>query len=159
MRSRDEAKSPDKLDDNGVQSIDIPLEPTNDKPRGWRGSLTSTEAMFFEIVHAASWHDRPPGETRVHIDYTGFVSFYDASLTSLRDGRKNQSRLQHRLLDISAEDAETFREELGEVLARGWHSRGKEGSGIDWRSMTNVIVERYGERLLTLKYLLQSTLR
>jgi hypothetical protein len=50
---------------------------TQPPPPGWRGSLRSDVLAFFEAHVSGSWHDLAPGETRVHIDHAGLVTFYD----------------------------------------------------------------------------------
>jgi hypothetical protein len=88
----------------------------------------------------------------VHLDYAGLVTFYDTSLTSLVDARHGKDRMHLRLEGISVLDSERVRAELQTVLTR---ERGK-GSGIDWGSITRVVVERYSDRLEYLRFLLSS---
>lgn len=130
-----------------------------DPPVGWRGSQVTLEEALFELIHTGSWHDRAPGETRVHVDYTGFVSFYDASLTSLVELRTGQDRFHHRLQNITREDTDKVMDELDEVLSRGWNGvqgqRKSSGSRVDWGSITTIVTERYGERLESLEYILE----
>lgn len=127
-----------------------------DPPLGWRGSQVASEAAMFELVHAGSWHDRAPGETRVRVDYTGFISFYDTSLTSLVEIRTSQDRFHHRLRNISREDTEKVMDEIDEVLSRGWTKvEGSKKGLVDWGSMMTVVTERYGERLESLEYILE----
>ncbi|KAF9236706.1 hypothetical protein BU15DRAFT_76666 [Melanogaster broomeanus] len=111
-------------------------------------SLTS-----FEAVHAGSWHNHFPGELRVHLDLAGLVSFYDTKLApSLVPIRAGQDRWDHRVRNISSEDVLGARARLAEALTR------PEGdsSGIDWRALIRVIVDRYADRLELLQYLLSS---
>lgn len=134
--------------------------PDFDPPVGWRGSQNTIYSVLFETIHTGSWHDRAPGETRVHIDYTGLVSFYDSGLTSLVDARRREDRFHHRLLNISQEDTRTMIDEVNEVFSRGWDLEARKragniGSGVDWKSVTAVVTERYGERLETLAYILE----
>lgn len=147
--------------ESSSQSSDIAqyVPPDFDPPIGWRGSQNTIESVLFETIHTGSWHDRAPGETRVHIDYTGFVSFYDSGLTSLVDARK-EDRFHHRLLGISQEDTKYMLDEVNEVFSRGWDPEARKragniGSGVDWKSVTTVVVERYGERLESLAYILE----
>ncbi|KAI0060141.1 hypothetical protein BV25DRAFT_985684 [Artomyces pyxidatus] len=121
-----------------------------DPPTGWKGSLPTLN--FIEVLNAGSWHNQAPGETRVHIDYSGVVTFYNPSLTSLVEARRGQPRSHHRLANISKTDSELVRQELAEVFAR--QVKGP-GGGIDWGSITHVIVKRYSERLELLQYLLE----
>lgn len=142
-------------EDPPSESTRIPLVDVDDsKPDGWRGSLTPFDAMIFEIAHAASWNDRP-GDTRVHIDWTGFITFYDPALISLINARKGHGRFYHRLLSISSDDASAIRQELAEVLGRASQPRSPRTMRVDWGSITSVVMERYGERLTMLKYITQ----
>jgi hypothetical protein len=43
----------------------------------------------FRVLETGRWHDNRPGETRVRLDYTRIVSFYDTSLfPALHESRK-----------------------------------------------------------------------
>ncbi|KAH9056829.1 hypothetical protein EDB87DRAFT_1823975 [Lactarius vividus] len=121
----------------------FPSPPPSKPPSGWRGSLPGDHRSVLEAYLAGGWHDRAPGETRVHLDYSGLVTFYDPSLTSLVDSRHGKDRLHLRLEGISVLDSERVRAELQTVLAREQDGR----SGIDWGSITRVVTERYAGRL------------
>ena len=135
-------------------SVPFPMPPPSlpKPPLGWRGSLPNEYRAFPEAYFAGSWHDRAPGETRVHLDYAGLVTFYDTSLTSLVKARHGKDRLRLRLEGISTLDSERVHAELRTVLTR---ERGR-GSGIDWGSIVRVVVERYGDRLEYLRFILSS---
>jgi len=96
------------------------------------------------------WHDRAPGETRVRPDYSGLVTFYDTSLSSLVEARYGKDRLHLRLEGISALDSDRVRTELETVLTR----EQDEGSGVDWGSIVRVVTDRYADRLEYLRFLL-----
>ncbi|KAH9010308.1 hypothetical protein EDB85DRAFT_2100935 [Lactarius pseudohatsudake] len=130
--------------------IPIPLPPLSKPPSGWHGSLPSDQRSFLEAYLAGGWHDRAPGETRVHLDYSGLVTFYDTSLTSLIESRHGKDRLHLRLEGISVLDSERVRAELQTVLAREQDG----GSGVDWGSIARVVTERYAGRLEHLRFLL-----
>ena len=132
--------------------VPFPMPPPSQPPSGWRGSLPNGYRVFTEANFAGTWHDRAPGETRVHLEYTGLVTFYDTSLTSLVEARHGKDSLRFRLEGISVQDSESVRAELRTVLTR---ERGR-GSGIDWGSIARVVVERYGDRLEYLRFLLSS---
>jgi hypothetical protein len=119
-------------------------------PSGWRGSTQSMRRTIFEAFLTGSWHDRAPGETRVRPDYSGLVTFYDTSLSSLVEARHGKDRLHLRLEGISALDSEQVRAELKSVLTREQDG----GSGIDWGSIARVVIERYASRLEYLRFLL-----
>jgi hypothetical protein len=119
-------------------------------PSGWRGSPPDMRRSAFEGYLAGSWHDHAPGETRVHPEYAGLVTFYDTSLSSLVEARYGKDRLHLRLEGISALDSEKVRAELQTVLTR---EKGQ-GSGIDWGSIVRVVMKRYAGRLEYLRLLL-----
>jgi hypothetical protein len=128
----------------------IPRPPV-ESPPGWCGSMPSENTDRVELMNAGAWHDHPPGETRVKVDYSRLVTFYDRSLMSLVDARRGLPRPLHRVGNVSASDFARVIQEFEKVLVR---DRANTGSGIDWRSVTHVIVERYGGRLELLKYIL-----
>ncbi len=119
-------------------------------PSGWRGSPLSMRRTVFEAYRSGSWHDRAPGETRVRPDYSGLVTFYDPSLSSLVEARYGKDRLHLRLEGISVLDSDRIRAELKAVLTREQDG----GSGIDWGSIVRVVTERYAGRLEYLRFLL-----
>ena len=119
-------------------------------PSGWRGSPPDGLRNQFESFLTGSWRDHAPGETRVRPDYAGLVTFYDTSLTSLIEARYGKDRLHLRLEGISEQDSERVLAELQTVLTREKDL----GSGIDWGSISRVVVERYGGRLEYLRSLL-----
>jgi hypothetical protein len=125
-------------------------EPT-EPPPGWKGSLPA--AGFEQAAIAGKWHDWAPGETRVRVDWTGFVSFYDPALTSLVEARRGVPRSEHRLLNISIADVDMKMNELELVVTRGQLAQ---PSNVDWSSVVRVIVERYSSRLERLAHTLEN---
>jgi hypothetical protein len=119
-------------------------------PSGWRGSPLDLARSVFEAFFTGNWYDHAPGETRVHPDYAGFVTFYDTSLTSLVEARYGKDRLHLSLEGISTLDSERVRAELQTVLTR----EKDRGSGVDWGSITRIVMERYAGRLEYLRFLL-----
>jgi hypothetical protein len=65
--------------------------PLVDPPPGWRGSLPGYTRTRFEAHVVGSWHDLAPGETRVQLDYTGLITFYDPTLSSLVEARQGRA--------------------------------------------------------------------
>ena len=128
-----------------------PPDPPLEVPPGWRGSLLSGVSSSFEILNSGMWHNRSPGETRVKIDYSRVVSFFDPALSSLVQARVGKPRYQFRLDRISEADSQYVRDQLTDIFTREGH-----GSGIDWGSLTQVIVDRYGGRLELLRHILQN---
>jgi hypothetical protein len=125
----------------------VPLE----LPPGWRGSVRSDRSSSFEALNSGMWHNRPPGESRVKIDYSRVVSFFDTELSSLVEARAGKSKDQFCLDNISEADSKYIRDQLADVFTRDG-----QGSGIDWGSITQVIVDRYGKRLELLRYILEN---
>src|SRR6266702_4613371 len=119
-------------------------------PSGWRGTPPSMRRGILESYLTGIWHDRAPGETRVRPDYSGLVTFYDTSLSSLVEARYGKDRLHLRLEGISALDSDRVRTELETVLTR----EQDEGSGVDWGSIVRVVTDRYADRLEYLRFLL-----
>ena len=132
--------------------IPFPLPPPSPPkpPSGWRGSLPNGGRSSREAYLAGGWHDLAPGETRVRLDYSGLVTFYDPSLSSLVESRYGKDRLHLRLEGISVPDSERVRAELHAVLMR----KQDRGSGVDWGSIARVVTERYAGRLEYLRFLL-----
>ena len=128
----------------------IPPVKRPDPPPGWRGSVRSEIHVFFEAHVSGTWHDRAPGETRVHIDHAGLVTFYDPTLSSLVEARQGKDRVHYRLKGISSADTERVRAELRSVLTRRQGTK----SGVDWGSIARIVTERYADRLGYLRFLL-----
>ncbi|KAI5992053.1 hypothetical protein EDC04DRAFT_2872817 [Pisolithus marmoratus] len=121
-----------------------PVMPRNSSPKS---------SCMFEAMYAGSLHNQYPGETRIQLDLSGLISFYDTELVpSLVAARFGKERWDHRLLNISREDVKRVRARLGEVLSRPTG----QSSGIDWQGLIRVIVDRYSERLQFVRYLLNS---
>jgi len=114
----------------------------------------TAESVWIEIINAGSWHDHFPGETRVHLDLAGLISLYDTQLVpSLVDIRAGQERWDHRVQNISSEDLSAVKSKLEAILLipKGM------SSGIDWRTLIQVIVDRYAGQLELTRYLLNSS--
>jgi hypothetical protein len=131
-----------------------PKLPHAEPPPGWHGSLPHDALERFETHVAGGWHDHAPGETRVHLDYAGLVTFYDTALSSLVDARHGKDRMHHSLEGISPADAARVLSELKSVLTRDDDAEHAPGSGVDWGSVARVVVERHAERLEYLRFLL-----
>ncbi|KIK32318.1 hypothetical protein CY34DRAFT_161804, partial [Suillus luteus UH-Slu-Lm8-n1] len=116
-------------------------------------SITMQHA--FEVMHSASWRESYPGETQIILDFSGLVSFYDTALVpSLVPRRVGLERWDHRVGGISSEDIERVQDRLADALVR----LSLTTSGIDWKTVLRVMVDRYASRLETMQYLLNSTL-
>lgn len=109
---------------------------------------------MFEVMNAGSWHNRFPGEMRIQIDLAGLVSFYDTELVpSLIAVRADQERWDHRVLNISSKDMSAVKSRLEAALIRPSGL----SSGIDWKTLIQVIVDRYSQRLELTRHLLNSS--
>lgn len=125
-----------------------PPGPEPELPPGDGASYT----LQHRVIEAGMWHNAFPGETRVNLDVTRLVSFYDTDLfPSLTDARFGQERWEHRLQGLVALDSKRFQTRIREVFGQ------ELGSGVDWRTLIHVVVDRYAERLEVLQYLLNTT--
>ncbi|KAG1887159.1 hypothetical protein F4604DRAFT_1877684 [Suillus subluteus] len=105
----------------------------------------------FEFMHSGSWHNRYPGDSRIVLDLTGLISLYDTALApSLVSVRTGLERCGHRVLGISPDDISRVMRNLIKVVTRPHPI----GSGIDWKTLIHVIVDRYADRLELTQHLL-----
>ena len=141
--------------DNGVTIFPgtplPPHSPTPKVPPGWRGGVRSGISTLFEVINSGMWHNQPPGETRIKIDYSRVISFFDPTLSSLVDARTGKRREEFRLDAISEADTQYVLDQLTDIFTRDG-----QGSGIDWGSIIQVIVDRYAGRLELLRHILQN---
>ncbi|KAG2153940.1 hypothetical protein DEU56DRAFT_907406 [Suillus clintonianus] len=115
---------------------------------------SDTGARTFEVLHSGSWHNRYPGDSRIVLDLTGLISLYDIALApSLIPVRAGLERCDHRVLGISSDDISRVMKRLTEVITRP----DLVDSGIDWKTLTHTIVDRYADRLELMQYLLNFT--
>ncbi|KAJ7856705.1 hypothetical protein B0H14DRAFT_2752483 [Mycena olivaceomarginata] len=104
-------------------------------------------ASVSQVIQSGSWHNRYPGDRRIKLDLTRLISFYDTSLVpSLVSKRFGLERWDHRLLGISSEDIAAV---LGKLTDAGQRRR------LD--TLFKVVVDRYGDRLELLRYVLNAT--
>ncbi|KAH7928225.1 hypothetical protein BV22DRAFT_1083297 [Leucogyrophana mollusca] len=105
----------------------------------------------FEVMASGSWHNHQPGDTRIQLDLTNLISFYDTDLfPSLAEGRTGQERWDHRLNGLSSADTAALRGRLGQVLV----DREQKSSGVDWQTLFRVVADRYADRLEFMHHLL-----
>ncbi|KAG1723586.1 hypothetical protein EDB19DRAFT_1640605 [Suillus lakei] len=117
--------------------------------------LSEDPNTAYEIMHSASWRELYPGETRIMLDFSGLVSFYDTALIpSLVPCRAGLERWDHRVAGISSEDIERAQDRLARALVRPAVTT----SGIDWKTVLRVVVDRYASRLEMIQYLSNMTL-
>ncbi|KAF8203575.1 hypothetical protein K438DRAFT_2101240 [Mycena galopus ATCC 62051] len=120
---------------------------------GPHSSFPAHELLDFETISAGSSHNHYPGETRIRLDLTEIISFYDTSFApSLIPHREGKERWDHRLLGISSADLAAVERRLRDMLTSGINT----GSGVDWKTLYRVVVDRYADRLEMLEYLLNT---
>ncbi|KAJ7916575.1 hypothetical protein B0H13DRAFT_2269906 [Mycena leptocephala] len=116
---------------------------------GRRGALPASRYSF---IHSGAWHDHYPGETRIHLDLTYLISLYDVALApSLVSRRYGQARRDNRVLGIDARDTPQFAR-VREIPFNSTLT--PSASGIDWRTLFQVIRDRYATRLEVLQSIL-----
>ncbi|KAJ7648858.1 hypothetical protein B0H17DRAFT_1147906 [Mycena rosella] len=85
-----------------------------------------SELIDFEIVRAGSSHNRYPGETRIALDLSRLISFYDTDLVPpLIPYHASLERRDHRVHNISAPDLRALTARLHAVLLDSAASTGK----------------------------------
>ncbi|TFK22763.1 hypothetical protein FA15DRAFT_502326 [Coprinopsis marcescibilis] len=104
----------------------------------------------YRVLEAGQWHNNFPGETRINLDLTRLITFYDPELfPGLADARREQERWEHRVVDITKGELENFLHRLDDVLT----GEPVSGSGVDWSSLYRVVIHRYSSRLEVLQYM------
>lgn len=137
---------------NYLNMFPEPTVPAMPAPPGWKGKQPARLDTAFEAIRAGMWHNRLPGESRIRLDYAGVVSAYDETYRSLVEGRQGQTRARHRLAGISDKDKERLRAEVKEVVQR---TRERGIRQWNWPSLFQAVIDRYGERLEDLRYILR----
>ncbi|KAG2138131.1 hypothetical protein BD769DRAFT_1434092 [Suillus cothurnatus] len=133
-----------------LESTHIGVGPGTDLPDD-----PTTVHHAYEVMHSASWRENYPGETRIELDFSGLVSFYDTALVpSLVPRRVGLERWDHRVGGISSEDIERVQDRLAQALVQPPVTT----SGIDWKTVLRVVVDRYASRLEMMQYLSNMTL-
>lgn len=113
------------------------------------------EPTGYRVIEAGSWHNHFPGETRIHLHYAGIISFYDTALfPSLQTLRSKKERWDHRLKGMDSKDVQTLSKTLESILLVGGGTWDRPMSGIDWKTLLRVVVDRYADRLQDLNRLL-----
>ncbi|CUA68578.1 hypothetical protein RSOLAG22IIIB_07955 [Rhizoctonia solani] len=108
-------------------------------PRGFR---MFAQYASWEWLRAASYTYDGTGEARVRFHSGWHVTAYGISGSEPVD----------RMASLSNETIEAWRLEVDRMVSDS--IRGK-SSGVDWRGVTDMVVSRYGDRLLQLKELLR----
>ena len=89
------------------QSIDFAPE----IPPGW-GGVRSGASTYLYTFNTGMWHGRTPGKTRVKIDHSRIISFFDPALSSLIEARAGKPRDQFRLDGISEADSQYVQDQI-----------------------------------------------
>ncbi|KAJ3839248.1 hypothetical protein F5878DRAFT_535967 [Lentinula raphanica] len=116
----------------------------------------------FELMHSSSQYNQYPGDTRIQLDFTSLVSFYDPdlapSLIRIRNklnviSDKGGTRWLYDLAQIDRKDVVTLHQKLREALhLQDDNHPTKVTSGVDWPTLIQVIIKRFGSRLESLRY-------
>ncbi|KAF9007434.1 hypothetical protein BDQ17DRAFT_1422810 [Cyathus striatus] len=107
--------------------------------------------MAFDVMEVGTWHNYYPGDTRIRLDLSRAISFYDTdSFPSLVPLRHGKERWYHRVDGISTKDVQTLRNRLDEILTE---DQWEHATSVDWRAQFHVITNRYAERLEILRYM------
>ncbi|KAK4706057.1 hypothetical protein P7C70_g141, partial [Phenoliferia sp. Uapishka_3] len=137
--------------------------PGRRRPRGRPSTSPFASSSIWEWQRSSTWH-YIKAERRVLLDYSTFVTFYDPVVRSLARTRletgTDNNRAKQRLLGIDDKEAgrmsQHVREALREKNVRGWGTR-EAGTGVEWMSIAESIVERYGGRLEELNYAMRES--
>ena len=109
---------------------------------------------MFEAIKSGGQHNHFPGETRIQLDLAGLISFYDIELVpSLIAVRAGRGRWDHRVQDVSKQDLSAMVSRLEAALIRP----SGVSSGIDWKTLIQVMYDRYAGRLELTQHLVSSS--
>ncbi|KAJ4470955.1 hypothetical protein J3R30DRAFT_1142612 [Lentinula aciculospora] len=150
--SSDEAK--DHLPDPAETEIDSKLDV-------WIGGGLNPAVTIrnFELMHSSSQYNQYPGDTRIILDLSRLVSFYDPevapSLVRIRNSINDKGgRWLYDLSQIEPEDIVGINQKLHEVLE---NNLTRVSSGVDWQTLLQVIIKRFGSRLQNLRYVVRDS--
>jgi hypothetical protein len=149
--SHPEYKHPDR------QPIQIPpfVRPYPGLPIPSKLAIYPDDVFFSSAIYAGFRNNFYPGDTRIRLDHSRMVSFYDPELApSLVRARWGKNRLEHRILGIAPEDARRVKSRVEELLAQESHAGVAGASGINWQTLLHVIRDRFADRLEVLDHLL-----
>ena len=106
----------------------------------------------WEWVRAATWHYSLSPESRVIPDLCSFFTYYSPDFASFPNNlTTRKDRTSHRLTGVSKSDAEAFKAAIERKLVSN-----EQCSGLDWRRVTQDIMDLYGGRIKELKVTLSS---
>ena len=113
------------------------------------GGIPWANAAGWEWIRSATWHYSLSPESRVTPDFCRFFTFYSPSFSSFPNNLSTRKNSSHRLTNVSKADADAFKTEIGESLLSTMPC-----SGLDWRRVTQDIIDRYGGRIKELSVVL-----
>ncbi|KAH8927445.1 hypothetical protein BT69DRAFT_1347329 [Atractiella rhizophila] len=130
---------PPPRDEDTFDPIPIPDFPPGGSWPRWYG---------FETINAGSRHNHYPGNEHFDLFLSHLVSFYDTKrFPSLIETRRGQKRMDHRLIDLSAQDILLFEQ-------ASWGSAWSASNSVDWRNVVRGLHDRYSRRLKVLEHIL-----
>ncbi|KAF5383987.1 hypothetical protein D9757_006956 [Collybiopsis confluens] len=138
-----------------VGNDDLPLD-IDAETDFWTGNGPNPAVTIrnFELMHSSGQYHGYPGETRVRLDLTRLVSFFDPELAPslLRARNELKGRWLYDLVQIESREIDMLHRKLREALLGGTSARLT--SGVDWEALFQVVIRRYGSRLDSLHYVL-----
>lgn len=119
-----------------------PPGPPGRHPEGWRSAPLMATSRF-EWARVAVHRAFNP-QPSIELLTSGLVTFYDPNLASLTPLRQNTPMYQHRVWNISSQDAERVMERVEAIVRKGdvWSHR-----GIQWNAVAQRVVDAWGDRL------------
>jgi hypothetical protein len=121
-------------------------------PPGDGGGMPWGNAAGWEWIRSATWHYSLSPESRVIPDLCRFFTYYSPDFASFPHNLTSRKDFSHRLVNVTKEDAVAFKEQIGQSLL----TADTACSGLDWRRVTQDIMERYGGRIKELEIVLSS---
>ncbi|KAF8535396.1 hypothetical protein BDD12DRAFT_695320, partial [Trichophaea hybrida] len=111
-----------------------------------------SNAAGWEWIRSATWHYSLSPESRVTPDFCCFFTFYSPSFKSFPNTLTTRKNSSHRLIGVLKPDATAFKTAIGESLL----PKKAPCSGLDWRRVTQDIMDRYGGRIKELSLVLSA---
>ncbi|KAJ3715780.1 hypothetical protein C8R42DRAFT_746018 [Lentinula raphanica] len=158
------AKNEDHLSD-----LDLVESESDAEMDVWTGGGLNPAVTIrnFELMHSSSQYNQYPGDTRIQLDFTSLVSFYDPDLApslirirnklnviSDKGGTTTTTRWLYDLAQIDRKDVATLHQKLRQALSQVSQddpTKLKVTSGVDWPTLIQVIIKRFGSRLESLR--------
>ncbi|KAH8917684.1 hypothetical protein BT69DRAFT_1286423 [Atractiella rhizophila] len=135
-----------------------PNRPERYGPYGPRWPLK--RSAFSSLAHlqwarSSSWHLLAPGEHRVQLALPYAVTFYDPMFPSLSKSRIGKERWQFTLAALTPEEGKEVSKLLQENL-KSWNTGGRRRDAVDWRAITQTVVQRFEGGLKGVEYALRN---